>query len=192
MLKPPLDLIAAASMGEAKAAQALVELVWPEAYRIARSVFGNRVPAEDAAQEACARVLISIHTLKSPERFSIWFYRIVANEAVTQYRNTRKQDPAAFDPGCGGDADENEDRVDVRRAIATLPPNLRTTIVLFYYADLTTSEIANVMSTTPVAVRLRLMLARRRLRPLLSDSARESNVHARKGEVCSHEPESAR
>jgi RNA polymerase sigma-70 factor (ECF subfamily) len=191
MLKPPVDLISDASLGDAKAAETLVELVWPEAYRIALSVLGKHAAAEDAAQEACARVLISMHTLKYPERFSIWFYRIVANEAITQFRKTRREDPAAVESADGGGSDVNEERVDVRRAIDTLPGYLRATIVLFYYADLTTSEIAEVMGTTPVAVRLRLMLARRRLRPLLSVVPIEPKLRARKGEVCSHEPESA-
>ncbi len=192
MLKPPLDLIKAASLGDVKSTETLVELVWPEAYRIARSLFGKRIPAEDAAQEACARVLISMHTLKHPERFPVWFYRIVANEAISQYRKLSKHDSAVPDFGDECNIDANDVRVDVRRAIDTLPAYLRATIVLFYYADLTTLEIAEVMGTTPVAVRLRLMLARRRLRPLLDEAATESNVHARKGEVRAHEPESAR
>lgn len=191
MLKPPVDLVTAASSGDVKSTEALLELVWPEAYRIARSLLRNRVPAEDAAQEACARALTAIHTLKHPERFSVWFYRIVANEAASQYRKLRRDNPAVLDFRESGATDADEDRVDVRRAIDTLPRNLRATIVLFYYGDLSTSEIAEIMGISPVAVRLRLMLARRRLRPLLTDAPAESTVHRRKGKACSHEPESA-
>lgn len=187
MLKPAADLVAAACSGDVKSTEKLLELVWPEAYRIARSVFGTRALAEDAAQEACARALIAMPGLKHPERFSIWFYRIVTNEAISQYRRQRRQDPAIFDSAVRGGADTSEDRMDVRRAIDMLPAYLRATIVLFYFADLPTSEIAEIMGTTAVAVRLRLMLARRRLRPFLSDAPTESNLSTMKGEACSHE-----
>jgi RNA polymerase sigma-70 factor (ECF subfamily) len=189
MLKPPVDLIAAASAGDVRSTEMLLELAWPEAYRIARSIFGERMSAEDAAQEACARALISIHTLQQPERFSTWFYRIVTNEAMSQYRKQRR-DVAVIDAG-ESRTDLHEERVDIRRAIDRLPVHLRAIVVLFYYADLTTYEIADVMGVTPVAVRLRLMIARRRLRPLLSDAPAESMPHTRKGEARSHEQGSA-
>jgi RNA polymerase sigma-70 factor (ECF subfamily) len=191
MLKPPLDLVSAAASGDAKSMEMLLELLWPEAYRIARSILSGRAAAEDAAQEACARASMTITTLKRPEGFSVWFYRIVANEAISQFRKLRRMDQTYFDAGDSADSDAHEDRLDVRRAIVALPAHLRATIVLFYYADLTTSEIAAVMSINPVAVRLRLMIARRRLRSLLVEKTPDSRSQSKKGAVCSHEQERA-
>jgi RNA polymerase sigma-70 factor, ECF subfamily len=169
----------------------LLELVWPEAYAIARSTLGQFAAAEDVAQEACARALVSITTLKDPGRFSVWFYRIVVNETITQYRKLARLDALRIEAAARYEDDATEDRLDVRRAIDSLPLHLRATIVLFYYADLSTAEIATVMGISPVAVRLRLMLARRRLRSLLREVAIATTFENPKGGACPHEHEPA-
>src|SRR5580704_11829993 len=81
-------LIAAACAGDATATATLLERLWPDAYRIAWSIAGERTAAEDAAQEACARVLRGLPGLREAASFRPWFYRIVVNEAKTKVRRT--------------------------------------------------------------------------------------------------------
>ncbi len=50
-----------------------------------------------------------------------------------------------------------------------LPQHLRDVIVLRYFEDLSSREIASILRINDGAVRFRLMVARRRLRPLLGD-----------------------
>jgi RNA polymerase sigma factor (sigma-70 family) len=178
--------VRSAVAGERDAADALVCLVWPDAFKIARSILHEREAAEDAAQEACARALVALSTLRHPERFAVWFYRIVVNEARAQHRKRPKHDEP--DREAAAPDDPREEGLDLRRAIAALGANLRVTIVLYYYYDFTTAEIAEILQISMVAVRLRLMVARRKLRSLL-----ECGTGAATGEEeCSHEPEPAR
>ena len=50
-----------------------------------------------------------------------------------------------------------------------LPQDQREAVVLFYYEDLPTEEIARILGTTPGAVRVRLSRAREKLRSILKE-----------------------
>jgi len=66
-------------------------------------------------------------------------------------------------------ASDRESSLDVSRALDSLSPDLRAAVVLHYYAELTSKEIGAVLGVAAPTVRFRLMLARRRLKPLLSE-----------------------
>ncbi len=149
----------------AAAIGALLEEAWPQAYRIAWTILRDANDAQDAAQEACARALRAHETLRDASAFRTWFYRIVVNEARGRRRRW-PHEPMLEEPRAPFDAPD--ERIDVRRAIDRLDEHARLSVLLFYYARLSTAEIANVSGTTPLAVRLRLLAARRRLRRLLA------------------------
>lgn len=159
------NLIDEARGGSVDALERLLESVWPDAYRIAYSIVRNRTAAEDAAQESCATVYRSIATLRSAGAFRVWFYRIVAREALRQTRASAAQTAQAT----GQIPPDRENRLDISRALGTLSPDLRAAVVLHYYADLTSREIAEALGVAAPTVRFRLMLARRRLKPLLAE-----------------------
>lgn len=160
------NCLARALGGNRAAAAGLIESLWPDAYRIAWAALRDANAAEDAAQEACARAWSALGSVRDPKRFAVWFYRIVANEC----RRNRRNAPADLHL-----ADEclvtvevhDEERIDVRRAIDALPDPLRLVVVLRYYYDLTSVEIASVVNASPITVRWRLMVAHRRIRKLL-------------------------
>lgn len=163
------DAIEAARMGDAAALEALLAAVWPHAYRIALSILRNPGAAEDAAQEACARVVHAIAGLRCSAAFGVWFYRLVVREALAIERRTRAHDP--LDPNAVASASPLTDamvRVDVLRALGELPPHQRAVIALHYYADLNSREIAAIVGAPEGTVRYHLSLARRRLEDLLA------------------------
>ncbi len=163
----PVDekLIDEAKGGSIGALEQLLESVWPDAYRIAYSIVRDRAAAEDAAQESCATVHRSIATLRSAGAFRVWFYRIVAREALRQTRSSALQTAQ----GAEQVPTDRESRIDVSRALGSLAPDLRAAVVLHYYAELTSKEIGAVLGVAAATVRFRLMLARRHLKPLLSE-----------------------
>src|SRR6185437_10237666 len=82
-MTPEYDLVDLARTGSRGAIEALIEHVWPHAYRIALGVLHDRSLAEDAAQEACAIVYREIRKLRSVQAFGVWFYRIVVRETLS-------------------------------------------------------------------------------------------------------------
>ncbi len=162
----PAGLVDAARRGGREEIELLLRAVWPDAYRLARAILGADQPAEDAAQEACIVVYRTIASLRSADAFRTWFYRIVVREAAEiKRRRSRTQEIAETSAPA---ADETA-VVDVWRALSCLTPKLREVVVLRYFEDLTSREIAAVLGIPDGTVRFRLMVAKQRLRPLLDD-----------------------
>ncbi|HZY98833.1 MAG TPA: sigma-70 family RNA polymerase sigma factor [Candidatus Baltobacteraceae bacterium] len=154
--------------GDEAAAGELFERVWPDAYRIACSALHDRSLAEEAAQGASARAWASLSQLRKPERFAVWFYRIVLNECRRLNRDRARTVPlneALYHRG----EPPSDERIDVRNAVSVLPAKLRTIVVLRYYYRLDNAEIAEIIGTSSITVRWHLMNAHRRLRELLGD-----------------------
>lgn len=162
----PAEIVSAALRGDDAAAERLIGAVWPGCFRLAASVLGDRALAQDAAQEACVVVHRKIRTLRSAEAFDAWLYRIVMRESA----RVRRRNPAAREqPAELAAAGAETTAVDVWRALASLPPDLREVTVLFYFDDLKSEEIAAILRVRHPTVRTRLARARERLRGLLDD-----------------------
>jgi RNA polymerase sigma factor (sigma-70 family) len=169
------SVLAQACAGSDAAAAELFQSAWTDAYRIAWSILRDRSAAEDAAQEACARAWSKLRSLRRPERFSVWFYRIVVNESK-RIQHASRHTVASVSEVPSHDA--QEDRIAVRMAVDALDRRLRLPIVLRYYYGLRSTEIARVLGASPITVRWWLMLAYRRLAHSLHDGALPSHSKA--------------
>jgi RNA polymerase sigma-70 factor (ECF subfamily) len=173
----PAAQVMSAQNGDRSALTELLRAVWPDAYRIARTIVLDHATAEDVAQDACAQVLDTLGGLGDPERFAAWFFRIVVNAATGRLRKARRE-PRFFEPApAAPERLSPDERLDVRHAIDALDRTSRVTIVLRYYYDLSSADIARITHSTPVTVRWRLMRAHRRLRTLLLSSATAAPVY---------------
>ncbi len=173
-IEVPSDRVIAAQAGDPAALADLLCSLWPHAYRMARTIVDDHATAEDVAQEACAQVLDALDRLRDPERFVPWFFRIVVNAAQGRARKVRRErrlQPASEAP----ERLSPDERLDIRRAIDTLDRASRVAIVLRYYHDLSSAEIARITQSTAVTVRWRLMRAHRRLRALLESHATDAS-----------------
>jgi RNA polymerase sigma-70 factor (ECF subfamily) len=178
----PPELVDAARTGGRDEIELLLRTVWPDAYRLARSIVGEDQPAEDAAQEACIVLYRTIASLRTSAAFRTWFYRIVVREAADIKRRRSRAEPALKETMS---ADDQTAPIDVWRALALLSHKLREVVVLRYFEDLSSPEIASVLGIPEGTVRFRLMIARQRLRPLLgeynerfSQSSGEARINA--------------
>jgi RNA polymerase sigma-70 factor (ECF subfamily) len=148
------------------ALEALLTVVWPEAYRVAFGVLHDHGMAEDAAQDACANIARGLPRLRSTNAFYTWMYRIIVRQATTSAKRWKKT--ADLDAVAGLSSVSTEDeRLDLLDAVEALPVMQRAVIVLRYYVGLNSSEMAVVLGAPAVTVRFYLMLARRALRAAL-------------------------
>lgn len=175
-------LVSAAVSGDSAALQTLLEGAWPDGYRIARSILRDRQLAEDAAQEACARVVTGIALLREPVAFQIWFYRLVTREAYRRLRTEGRELPAMVMEEQLITSHVSADLLDLREAIRSLPHTYRLPIFLYYYLGLSNRDVAKVIGTTTGAVRVRLTMARRRLRSALADVPPRATAKAAPGQ----------
>jgi RNA polymerase sigma factor (sigma-70 family) len=166
-------LASAASSGDEGAHEALIRVLWPNAYRIAWSILGERGAAEDAAQAACAAICAKLGTLSDTRAFVAWAYRIVVSHARDHARARSRlqlRETSGYDEAMGSTRDDPSERLDLEAAIGRLPEPLRLALELHYFVGLTSREAGTALGVPAATVRFRLMMARRRLRPLLCDS----------------------
>ena len=108
------------------------------AYRTAYRLLGNRQEAEDVAQEACARACLRWSRLDDP---AAWVARVSANLALDRWRRLQTAAKHRAEP-IALMASEDARRIDLHRALATLPERQRQVIVLRYLADLSEEQTA--------------------------------------------------
>lgn len=175
----PPEVVSAAISGDVAAIERLVVDVWPGCFRLAASVLGDRGLAQDAAQESCVAVHRKIRTLRRADAFDAWLYRIVMREASRVRRRNASVDRPLFEDGF---SHEGTASIDVWRALSSLPAPQRDVVVLFYFDDLKTEEIAAILRVPHATVRTRLSRARDRLRDLLGDYGNDTGFdhHERK------------
>lgn len=113
--------------------------------------------------------------------FDAWLYRIVMREASHMRKrlppNLELYDDASF-------VSDDTTSIDVWRALAHLAPDQRDAVVLFYFNDMRTQDIATICNVSHATVRTRLMRARERLRTLLGDYS--DDLRVQQGEVQSY------
>jgi RNA polymerase sigma-70 factor (ECF subfamily) len=158
---------------EAEHAQAFEDFFDAHYERLLRVLYlstGNRHEAEDLAQDAFVRVYERWSRVGGLENPAGYLYRVALNARRSRLRRIRVAAAKALhlrpeppsDPQ--GDA---EDRLTVRRALATLPAGQREAVVLVEWLGLTDVEAGEVLGLPPGAVRTRLHRARSALRELL-------------------------
>lgn len=144
----------------------------------------NAADAEDLTEETFVRIYQARDRFGRGARFSPWAYSIASNLAKNRWRwrNVRRLvsldqpdsqgnpfepiDPQAL---TGPATAESAERIAaVRAAIAALPHELRTVVILADYEEQSHAEIAAALGCTPKAVETRLYRAREKLRKALS------------------------
>lgn len=179
---------AVSAVNDHKEFEKLVARTQRQAYNMAYRMTGNRDDAEDLTQEAYLRAYRSFDKYDRSLPFENWFFRILSNLFVDGLRRKPKQTPISLNqPLNDADGESNylleipddesnpevqlmENVMDERlqRALATLPQEFRTAVLLCDVEGLSYEEIANVMGTSIGTVRSRIHRGRRMLRKRLA------------------------
>jgi len=158
-------------------------------YALAYRVIGREEEARDVAQETFLRAFRALGGFKGQAKFSSWLYRITLNLCRDWIRRERRtpvsQPPEGVDiielAGETEPAESIEDLVSrrelgraVARAMAMLPEEQRTAIILKEYHGLTFQEIADLLECPLSTVKTRLYQGLIVLRKQLSEAGVES------------------
>ena len=113
-----------------------------------RLVCNPRRDAEDVAQEAMVRACFHWKRVRGMERPEGWLYATAFNLV----RRDRRRPPV--EPTLPVQAhDTTDDRLDLVRALGELPLSQRKAVVLRYVLGYSTAEAADLLQTTPGALR---------------------------------------
>lgn len=138
----------------------------------------NREDAEDIVQESYVYLFQKVNDIKNPEAFMSWFNMVVASKTKNMLR---KKNPVLFDSNeseefildsiedndkdfhPSEDYEHTELREEVMELVDDLSEEKRTAIVLFYYDEMTTKQIAESLGINENTVKSRLVQAKKDL-----------------------------
>jgi RNA polymerase sigma-70 factor (ECF subfamily) len=176
------DAIEKAKQGDAEAFQALYERHKRRVYSLCLRMTANTAEAEDLAQEAFLQLYRKIATFRGESAFSTWLHRLSVNVVLMHLRkkslpvvsleettqgsgeeDTPKKDFGAEDVRLAGSID----RLQLQKAVESLPPGYRTIFVLHDVEGYEHNEIAGIVGCSIGNSKSQLHKARMKLRDLL-------------------------
>ena len=170
------EWIAAAQAGDRSAFARLVSVYWDRLYRWLFHLTRDRHQAEDLAQETFLRALAAVKSFRTGSNFRAWLFRIGHNNFVNLKRAEKRStqsandDLAAADSAIGPDdsAMDREGVARVAKAVAELPTDFRTALLLRAEEGMSFREVAAVLKITEETARWRVFKARQKLIKVLS------------------------
>ena len=172
------ELVIAARKGDVDAFAGLVERYREPALRFAYGIAGNE--AEDAVQDGFVKAFRKLDGFRDDAAFRPWLFTIVANEARNRRRSmgrrTRLELQVREQRGLTGAAVDDavalhDQRQRLADVVAALPDRYREIVALRYFAGLSESETAEVLSCPAGTVKSRLSRALDLLRARLGEEA---------------------
>jgi RNA polymerase sigma-70 factor (ECF subfamily) len=170
--------VAAACQGDRAAAVELVEAFYERIYAFLRRLAGNDADAADLTQRTFARVWKALPTFEGKSAVSSWMHGIAYHVYVDWRRVERHGEPRSDEwwSARSTDAvgpDELLARTDlsgvVFAAVDRLAVELRETVHLHYYQELTLQETAEALGVATSTVKYRLRLALTQLQKTLNE-----------------------
>ena len=142
----------------------------------------DETEAADLVQESFVRVYQNRARFKADAKFSTWLYTIATNLARDLFRRRARHPQVSLDAASESTGNAFRETLPehkptpsetlqaaeragaVRHAVANLPEELRTPLVLAEYEELSHAEIAAILECSPKAVEMRIYRARQQLR----------------------------
>ncbi|MEW5909636.1 MAG: sigma-70 family RNA polymerase sigma factor [Thermodesulfobacteriota bacterium] len=187
---PDKALVKSFQQGNQSSFERLVHIHKRRIFNICYRFLGDFSEANDIAQETFIRAFRSIHQFRFEAAFSTWLCRIAVNTCKNRlnsksYRQEKRlirfrETPDSKLPDTMSEiADPNplplsrlvekEKEILIEKAIAALPPDQKTTVVLRDIEGMSYDEIAGVTGTNIGTVKSRLARGRESLKHILKE-----------------------
>ena len=173
--------------GDEKAFETMVRTFGGRLLAVARRFVDNEEDARDIVQSAYLSAFRGLEQFEGNSQLSTWLHRIVVNTALMRLRSQRRKPEESIDallPAFQQDGhhveqfsdwsapadqllERQQTRATVRACIDQLPDNFRAVLMLRDIEERSTQEVAELLSMTPTAVKVRLHRARQALSTLL-------------------------
>ena len=166
-----VEWVARCLRGDHSAFEHIVRRYQKVLFSVAHRMLGNYEDALDVTQNTFVRAYDGLETYDPKRRFFSWIYRIAVNECLNFRRGRRETttlpEDQSREPGPGQLAEAAEESARIDSALIKLSEEHRIVVVLRHFAELTYSEIADVIGVPEKTVKSRLFEARQRLGELL-------------------------
>lgn len=162
------QLAEAARHGDRAAATRLIELFYERVYAFLRRLAGNDADAADLTQRTFTRGWQALPTFAGRSSFSSWIHGIAHHVYVDWRRANHRTEPrspewwedcVASGPTPAESSSQTDLAATVFARVDGLSPELRDTVHLHYYQELTLQETADALGIATSTVKYRLRQA---------------------------------
>lgn len=154
--------------GDPEALGRLYEAHAEGVYALAYRLSGSRPDAEDVVQEVFLGLPKAVGSYRAHGRFDSWLLKLTTRTALQAHRRRRRRREVRLTRAVslpdGRNPESALDGIDLERALAALPEELRSVFVLKRIEGLSHAEIAATLGLTNACCRKRLSRATKRLR----------------------------
>jgi len=180
MLTTDEQLVERALTGDPEAFGEVVRRWERKIFALTYGILGAVEDARDATQETFIAAFRNLQNFRGEAKVSSWLHRIAVNQCITRQRRARVRPEVGIEDEVeatgesflattehGSPARETERRQRteaVRKAVATLPTELREVVLMKEFEDLTFQEIADTLQIPLSTVKSRLYTALKQLR----------------------------
>ena len=142
--------------------------------------------AQDIVQETFVTLIDSYDTLKDKNKVAAWLKKIAANKCLDRLRRTKtvnaeddffenvEAQPEDFLPDSILESDEKR-KIIMNIIDNSLSEDIRRTLILFYYDEMTTKEIASLLDIPQGTVLWRLNYAKKKIKKEVEKYEEENN-----------------
>lgn len=174
-----IEVIDRVLKGDQQKYELLVHKYQSFAFTIALRYTKNREDAEELAQSAFVKAYLNLKDFRGDAKFSTWLYTIVSTLCLSFLRKKKLEMHSLDNEGVfeRADAQESSLKADVieqssraallNRAINLLNPDDAKLLLLFYKAEQSLEEIAQILHIEPNNAKVKLHRARQRLKEIM-------------------------
>jgi RNA polymerase sigma-70 factor (ECF subfamily) len=167
-------IVQRALTGDAEAFGEIVRRWERRIFALAYGILGREDDARDATQETFLAAFRNLRGFRGDAKVSSWLHRIAVNQCITRQRRAKVRGESALDDEAGefsmpihyspaSVAEGRQETLAVRRAINSLPMELRQVVIMKEFEELTFREIADALDVPLSTVKSRLYTALKQL-----------------------------
>lgn len=181
------QIVQQALSGDAEAFGEIVRRWERRIFALSFGMLGREEDARDATQETFIAAFRNLRGFRGEAKVSSWLHRIAVNQCITRQRRAKVRSESALETEAERDAsffaahetparvaEERERTQAVRRAVNSLPAELRQVVVMKEFEELTFQEISEALELPLSTVKSRLYTALRQLRMRLEKHGTEA------------------
>jgi RNA polymerase sigma-70 factor, ECF subfamily len=183
------QIVERALTGDAEAFGEIVQRWERRVFALAYGMLGREEDARDATQETFLAAFRNLRGFRGEAKVSSWLHRIAVNQCITRQRRAKVRSESAIEdeeerhtssfssplelsPARVAEGRETSDAV--RRAVNSLPLDLRQVVLMKEFEELTFREIAEALDLPLSTVKSRLYTAMRQLQMRLQKLGNQS------------------
>jgi RNA polymerase sigma-70 factor, ECF subfamily len=171
-------IVERALTGDAEAFGEIVRRWERRIFALTYGMLGREEDARDATQETFLAAFRNLRGFRGEAKVSSWLHRIAVNQCISRQRRTKVRSESALDEEQEKQASRfttplrfsparvvegRQQTMAVRRAVNSLPLELRQVVVMKEFEELTFREIADVLDLPLSTVKSRLYTALKQL-----------------------------